>query len=294
MLDGVGTVLATGGTLDKAFSMFEHGAETAHERELAGLLRVVLERGEGLTPARELLDRALAPGVGMVLASAEQSGRLDVAAIRLSEMMRRYASHRKAFMFSIFQITFALSVAVVVPTLFQPLAKGIALVAIGLAVVFRWESGRAGTLTRAAWRLPLLGESLQGPAIIRIFTVLGLGVESGRSLELLLAECAEGEPNAAAARACELAGRNLAAGATLADSLSESLALKGVEVALLQQGEHIGKVPATLHRIAEERLQRLGKVLRATGIALIALPYILLVVPFIVLVFVLAQDMPSP
>ena len=67
-----------------------------------------------------------------------------------------------------------------------------------------------------------------------------------------------------------------------------------MEVALLQQGEHIGKVPATLHRIAEERLQRLGKVLRATGIALIALPYILLVVPFIVLVFVLAQDMPSP
>ena len=36
---------------------------------------------------------------------------LDVAAIRLSEMMRNYASHRKAFLFSILQITFALSVA---------------------------------------------------------------------------------------------------------------------------------------------------------------------------------------
>jgi len=271
--------------------MFEQSAESAHERELAGLMRVVLERGEGLGPARDLLDRALAPGVGMVLASAEQSGHLELAAYRLAEMLRRYASHRRAFFFSIVQIAFALVVAVVVPSLFQPLARGIAGVAVGLAVLFRWERGRAGTLTRAAWGLPFLGESLQGPALIRVFTVLGLGVEAGRSLEVLLAECAEGEPNGAAARACEVAGRNLAAGATLAESLSESLALTAQETAMLRQGEHLGRVPATLHRVAQERLQRLGKVLRNTGIALIVLPYVLFVVPFVVMVFVFASDM---
>ncbi len=80
-----------------AFSTFEKSARSAHEQQLASLLNQVVLRGEGLASTRELLDKAVSPGVGLVLVSAEQSGSLDVAAIRLAEMMRAQASHRRAF-----------------------------------------------------------------------------------------------------------------------------------------------------------------------------------------------------
>jgi len=277
-----------------AFETFEKGAETVHERELASLLKAVVQRGEGLKPVQDLLDAAVGPGVGMVLASAEESGRLDTASIRLAEMMRRYAGHRKAVLFSVFQICFALTVAVVVPSPFQFLARYIAGVALVLGLLLRLERQRDVGIAQLVWKIPLLGKSVQGPAIIRIFTVLGLGVDSGRSLVVLLNECAAGEANSAAARACDRASRSLSAGATLTECLSENLVLTDVEIARLQQGEHLGRVPKALHGIAEARLQGLGKTLRRTGVALIVLPYILFVVPFVVLIFVFAQDLPSP
>ncbi len=268
-----------------AFSTFEKSARSAHEQQLASLLNQVVLRGEGLASTRELLDKAVSPGVGLVLVSAEQSGSLDVAAIRLAEMMRAQASHRRAFVFSVGQMVFAITVACVVPSPFQFIAWILGAVVMGLGVLLALEGRRGWGVGQQVWKLPLVGRLVQGPAIIRIFTVLELGIEAGRSLTSLLGECAVGEPNGAAAAACEHASRSIGAGSTLYEALSQSLILEEVEVAQLTQAEVMGRVPQALHRIVEDRVELLGKRLRKAGFILIILPYILFVVPFVVLVF---------
>ncbi|MEE2750488.1 MAG: type II secretion system F family protein [Myxococcota bacterium] len=284
-LDGVGTIVATGGTLEMAFSTFEKSARSRHEQELAALLKQVVLRGEGLAAAGELLDRAVAPGVGLVLISAEQSGRIDTATTRLADLMRTQASNRRAFVFSIGQLVFGLTVASVVPSPFQFVAWiiGASLLVLGGLLVM--ERRRGWGVSQQVWKLPWVGRLLQGQAVIRIFTVLGLGIEAGRSLSSLLGECAQGEPNQAAAAACEQASRSIDAGSTLYEALSESLVLEQAEVAQLTQAETMGRVPAALHRIVEDRLGALQKRLRKAGFILIILPYILFVVPFVVLIF---------
>jgi len=285
-LDGVGTILATGGTLQMAFSTFEKAARSKHEQELAALLHAVVLRGEGLESAGELLDKAVGPGVGLVLVSAEQSGRLDVAAIRLSHMMRTQASHHRAFVFSVWQMGFALTVASVVPSPLQ----GMAWLCVGLTGLvgglILLEGRRGWGLAGRLWKLPFVGRLLQGQAIIRVCTVLELGIESGRSLTGLLGDCAAGEPNSAAAAACDRALGAIDSGSTLHEAITEHLGLESAEAAQLMQGERMGRVPQALHHIVEARIEQLGRTLRRTGVLLIVLPYILFVVPFVVLVFV--------
>lgn len=270
-----------------AFSTLEKGATSVHERELGALLRQVVLRGEGLAPARELLDQAIAPGVGLVLVSAEKSGRLDTAAVRLAEMMRRHAAHRKAFLFSVGQVVFALSIASVVPSSLQFVAWILDLILLVFGGLLVLEGRRGWGVAQLIWKAPLVGRLIQSPAIIRIFTVVGIGIESGRSLIELLGECSDGEPNLAAARACEQAERALIAGATLHESLAESLSLEESEIALLMQGEQMGRVPQALHRVAQERIEALGRRMQRAGFVLIIAPYLLFLVPFVVLLFVL-------
>jgi len=50
----------------------------------------------------------------------------------------------------------------------------------------------------------------------------------------------------------------------------------------------MGRVPQALHKVAEERLEALGRRLRRAGFVLIIAPYILFLVPFVVLMFVLS------
>ena len=299
-LDQWAQVISAGTSMSEAVRSLHAGANQPEVRAFTGALESALDKEEGLAPGALCMRQALGPGAGALLLALEGTGRIDQGLRVLSTLEFHRAPRQRAWRVAVFETAMGLAFFALVPSPFafvgRLLMGGLLFGLLLTRCLSRFRHapllrGPRRNLHALFWKLPLAGSSVQGPGLVRYLWTLGTGIDMGMSLLPTLESARATLDNVYSQEQAGLVESDIDGGASLSESLIAHFPLQRWERALVQNAERTGELPRALSKVAEARAEALVKRAKKVGMTLIIVPYVLFVVPFVVLVFVLAQDL---
>ncbi len=294
LLEQVAVLARTGASLEQGLP----GLARAHRREggaaLLAMKGVLLDEPDKERDAG-ILDEHLGPGSAHLLASAARRGRLAQGLTLLSRLEARRAELRRRLVRPLLQALPALALLALLPTQARGPAGRLlclCLLAAGLWAWLRRAAGPAAARLRdaslaLAWQLaPSL---TRRPARARFFWLLAEGLEEG----LLPAELVDSTivalaPGPARQRARQ-ALAELQRGSSLALALERSGWLSASERPQLETACEVARPAALLAALAEQDLQGGSRASQRLAVALLVIPYGVVIIAWFAVVLIMLR-----
>ncbi len=265
---------------------------------LAEQVHAALEQRQGLDPALPVLRAALGPGAGELLVWAHDQGRLEAGVRVLARIERHRATHQRRMWASaapvlLIAVVLALPVTpysavgwllLVCLSVLGPL--GLALSAVGEG---RIEAERVHEwLDRQLWQLAPFDRWIRPSETLRLLWCLSLAVHTGTPIAVALERARGTMTNLHAVELARRVEGDIARGATLGNALQAHIPLTAQEHAIVANGEESGRLAEALTQVTRLLAARLDLAAKRTAGVVVAVPYALFLLSWLVVLAALA------